>query len=189
MSEHTWANVYQQRFVSTKPVKDALNEFLKNPIDEFVFYAKQEYLPPEKELKEDENAYIQRIAARITDIRNYSIRMGALGLQLAPPVDVDVHEKTAKHDKNIELDFSAFAPGAYWKIMQEFHRGEYPATPSTQTMRELANRSLAVYLPFIDLKPPEEFNAAANDLMQSLRDPTKNYKMQITKFRGVSDNQ
>jgi len=191
MSEHTKADVYQQRFRSTNPVTDALNGLLKEPLNEFTFYAKKEYVPVEvkKAADEEASAYTQRIARRIIDIRNHSLRIGALSLQLAPPVDVLIHEETDRHNKSLELDFSAFAPAAYWKIMQEFHREEHPSIPSTSNLRELADRSLAVYLSLADLKQPEDFNVAANDLMQSLRDPAVNYKMHIIKLRGASDNQ
>lgn len=191
MSERLDAEVYQQRFTSTEPVTDALNELIQTPQDEFIFYAKKEFKPSNwtEGATENKAARSLWVTEHITELRRHSVGLGALSLQLAPPVDVIVHKGVDEKGKQLEMDFSAFSPGAYWKIMQEFHKEEHPFTPPSSVLRDIASHSLAVYLSFDDLRPAEEFNAGAMRLMQALRDSSTNYKMHITKLRGISDNQ
>lgn len=186
MSELLGEKVYQQRFTSSDAVTDTLNEFLKTEHSSFTFYAKKEYTPPQVRLggNEADRAQNQAAAERIIAIRNHSLHLGVMSLQIASPIGA------IQHKRGVELDFSPFAASAYWNIMQKFYGDEDEIdrrTPSPEVLQGLAEQALYVNLPRDELKSSAGFKVAANRLLQILRDPKESYKMQITKYGGISE--
>lgn len=180
MSERRGDIVYQQRFTSTEPVTDALNEFLKIPQRGFTLYAKKEYTPKFLMKTDSESKEIDRkTAERITDIQNHSLRLGTLGLQLGPSIGAIAHKR------GVELDFTPFAATAYWNIMQKFFEDQ--RTPDDEALQHLALHAIYVNLPRTQLKSSAGFKMAANNLTQTLKDPATSYQMEVTKLKGASE--
>lgn len=166
--------VYRQRFETTPPVTDSLNNFLQHPKNGFDALS-----TAHTEL----DGSLHDIRVAMAPVDRHSRLLGRVGVYLGEQASIQ-----RLPDDGLRLLFSPQDPARYLSLIQRFSSPVIPADTPPDELERMLVGSLFVDLPGVLLKEdPRERTLAAKALAHTLRDVNTRHGMVVRKVEGVSE--
>jgi hypothetical protein len=166
--------VYRQRFETTPPVTDSLNNFLRQPKNGFDALSKAH-----TELEGD----LHDIRVAMSPVDRYSRSLGRVGVYLGEQASIQ-----QLPDNGLRLLFSPHDPARYLSLIQRFGSPVIPANTPPEELERLLVGNLFIDLPGVLLKEDvRERSLAARALAHTLRDTNTRHGMVVRKVEGISE--